>query len=231
MQSSGPKVALVTGGNRGLGYGACEALMAQGFDVILTSRSEAKGRESAKRLKARFRALDVTDPKSVSQAAEYVKREFGRLDVLVNNAGILPDKGSAFETSHQDLQATLATNTVGPYLMCQHFIPLMKINGYGRVVNISSGLGQLTEMDGGGYGAYRVSKAALNAVTRLFSVETHGSNILVNSVCPGWVKTDMGGPAAHRTLQQGVSGIVWAATLPDGGPSGGFFRDGKAIPW
>ncbi len=225
------KVALVTGGNRGLGLASCESLIAKGYEVVLTARSESEGLEAAKKIGARFRPLDVSHPKSVLDVAAYVKSEFGRLDVLINNAGIFPERGSAFETTVENLHAALTTNTVGPYLMCQQLIPIMKKNGYGRVVNVSSGLGQLTEMDGGGHGAYRISKTALNAVTKLFSSETHGSNILVNSVCPGWVKTDMGGAAAPRSLEQGAFSIVWAATLPEGGPSGGFFRDGKAISW
>lgn len=224
------RVALVTGANRGLGYSTCEALAAQGYDVVLASRDVEKGRAAASKLGVRFCQLDVSDRGSIEKAAHYIKEEMGRLDVLINNAGIFSDKGGAFDASEDVLRKTLNTNVVGPFFLCQQMIPLMKANHYGRVVNLSSGLGQLTEM-GSGNTAYRISKTALNAVTRIFSQEVHGTNILVNSVCPGWVRTDMGGASAPRSLEQGIAGILWAATLPDGGPTGGFFRDGKAIPW
>ncbi len=230
MANSGQKIALVTGGNRGLGYGTCQSLIGLGYEVILTSRDVAKGESSAKRLNAKYIPLDITSPESMDKVFEQVSREYGRLDVLVNNAGVFLDRGTALEAKLDVLQATLTTNTFGPFLMCQRFIPLMQKSGSGRVVNVSSGMGQLSEMRGG-YAAYRISKTALNAVTKIFASETWNTGILVNAVCPGWVKTDMGGAGADRSLEEGVSGIVWAATLPKGGPSGGYFRDGKAIPW
>jgi NAD(P)-dependent dehydrogenase (short-subunit alcohol dehydrogenase family) len=160
------------------------------------------------------------------------------LDILVNNAGVFLDihgnedagGASVFNASLETLTATLKTNLYGPLLLAQELTPLMKQQHYGRIVNISSGMGQLSEMEGKSP-AYRISKTALNALTRILAAETQGYNILVNSICPGWVRTDMGGPQAERTVEQGVSGIIWAATLPNDGPTGGFFRDGQPIPW
>lgn len=128
------------------------------------------------------------------------------------------------------INRAMTTNVYGPLLMSQALVPLMKKNNYGRVVNISSGLGQLSDM-GGGYPAYRISKTAINALTRMFAGELKDDNILVNSMCPGWVKTDMGGPDAPRDVQEGADTAVWLATLPDNGPRGKFFRDRQEIPW
>jgi NAD(P)-dependent dehydrogenase (short-subunit alcohol dehydrogenase family) len=157
------------------------------------------------------------------------------LEILVNNAGILidpldPAAGSVFHTKVDTLRRTYETNVYGPLQLCQALIPLMQVRGYGRVVNISSGMGQLSEMNGG-YPGYRLSKTALNALTRIFADELKGTNILVNSVCPGWVRTDMGGPKASRSVEEGVYTIVWLATLPSGSPTGQFFRDRQPIPW
>ena len=154
---------------------------------------------------------------------------------MVNNAAIALDftgesAGSIFKAKISTIQQTIETNVYGPLLICQALIPLMQINNYGRVVNVSSGAGQLQDMQSG-YPAYRMSKTALNSLTRMFASELEGTNILVNSVCPGWVKTDMGGPNAPRTTEQGADTIVWLATLPDEGPTGGFFRDREAIAW
>jgi len=156
----------------------------------------------------------------------------------VNYAGILLDprddaKGGTSSSQNSPaemVEATFRTNTLGPYQTIQLAVPLMKRAGFGRIVNVSSGMGQLSEM-AGGYAAYRISKTALNAVTKIFAEENMGTNVLVNSVCPGWVRTDMGGPGAQRTVEQGAETIVWAATLPDDGPTGGFFRDKKRIDW
>jgi NAD(P)-dependent dehydrogenase (short-subunit alcohol dehydrogenase family) len=133
-----------------------------------------------------------------------------------------------FEASAAGLRAVLATNLIGPFLLCQMLIPLMQ--GRGRVVNVSSGMGQLSEM-GAGFPAYRISKAGLNALTRIFARELEGSGVKVNAACPGWVRTDMGGAGAARSVEQGVATTIWLATLPDDGPSGGLFRDKKPIPW
>ncbi len=234
------KIALVTGANRGIGLEIGKQLAKKGYLVLLGIRDAKKGlaiEEQFKKNKLNARALilDVTDSKSIDQACQFIKKEFNRLDVLVNNAGIFIDSSdrnpvSAFETKPKTILDTFETNTMAPFLLCQKLIPLMKQNGYGRVVNISSGLGQLSEMNGG-YTGYRISKTALNAVTRIFADETKGQNILVNCVCPGWVKTDMGGPQAERSVEKGAETPVWLATLPNSGPTGKFFRDQEEIAW
>jgi NAD(P)-dependent dehydrogenase (short-subunit alcohol dehydrogenase family) len=223
------KVALVTGANKGIGFETARQLASKGYQVILTARDPHKGEKAALSLTQQgldvvFFPLDVTSQKSIESAQKYVAEKWGHLDVLVNNAGIFLE-GEDLDT----LKETLETNTYGPYLMCEAFQSLLIKSGAGRVVNVSSGMGQLSEMEGG-YVAYRISKTALNAVTRVFAAKT-SPNVLVNSVCPGWVKTDMGTSAAERSVEQGADTLVWLAMLPEGGPTGGFFRDRKAIEW
>ncbi|MGE0616590.1 MAG: SDR family oxidoreductase [Bacteriovoracia bacterium] len=233
MKKDSKRIALVTGGNRGIGLEICRSLSAKGYHVLLAARSAEKGKPAADEIGAHFLRLDVADEDSVREAYAHVAKEFGRLDVLVNNAGVMLDSRqdpTAFEADPETITETFQTNTLGPFLMCQAFIPLMKKNGYGRVVNISSGMGQLSQMNGG-YPAYRISKTALNTVTRIFADELRDTNVLVNSVCPGWVKTEMGGEGANRSLAEGADTPVWLATLPDGSPSGRFFRDRKEIDW
>jgi NAD(P)-dependent dehydrogenase (short-subunit alcohol dehydrogenase family) len=225
-----PRLALVTGSNRGLGLGTVKELLKRDYEVILSCRDRQKGAALAESLKCHFIPIDVSDSNSIDRAMEELARTYKRLDVLVNNAGILPDHNSAMKADPQDIEKAFRVNTLGPVLLTQKALSLMKQNGYGRIVNVSSGMGQLSEMNSG-YLAYRVSKTALNAVTKVFSEETRGQNILINAVCPGWVKTDMGGPEAQRSIEEGVFGIVWAATLPDNGPTGGYFRDGKPLAW
>lgn len=241
-KSSKP-VAVVTGANRGLGLETARQLAKRDIRVILTSRSAGKGEIALEKLAdegldVAFHPLDVTSESSVADLGGFIHSRYGRVDILVNNAGVYLDShgaeeiggASVFATSLETLTATLKTNLYGPLLLAQELTPLMKQQHYGRIVNISSGMGQLSEMEGKSP-AYRISKTALNALTRILAAETRGYNILVNSVCPGWVRTDMGGPQAERTVEQGAAGIVWAATLPDDGPTGGFFRDGQPIPW
>jgi len=233
------KVAVVTGGNRGLGFEASRQLAKKGYQVILTSSDEAKAQAAAEQLQHEgldviFHSLDVTNGESSQKLAEFIRQQFGKLDVLVNNAGIYIDSqagsDSILNAKVDTLRETLETNVYGVLQVTQALIPLMKEQNYGRIVNVSSGMGQLKDMDGGAPG-YRVSKTALNALTRIFASELNSTNILVNSVCPGWVKTDMGGSEAPRTPEQGVDTIVWLATLPDGGATGGFFRDRQPIDW
>jgi NAD(P)-dependent dehydrogenase (short-subunit alcohol dehydrogenase family) len=233
------KVAVVTGGNRGLGFETSRQLAKQGYQVILTSRDEAKGKSAAIKLKNEgldviSQPLDVTSDESSQKLAEFIEHEFGKLDVLVNNAGIYIDSqtggNSIFDANVDTLKQTLETNVYGVLRVTQALIPLMKKQNYGRIVNISSGMGQLTDMGGGSPG-YRISKTSVNALTRIFASELQGTNILVNSVCPGWVQTDMGGKNAPKTPEQGVDTIVWLATLDDGGATGGFFRDRQPINW
>src|SRR5919106_1486138 len=199
------RVALVTGGNRGIGYEICTQLAAHGLSVVLTARDAGKGKAAAKALKdngldVEFHRLDVTSCRSIRACVAALGERRGRIDVLVNNAGVLIDpRGSRFLDSKLDTyRDTLETNLYGPLQLAQAVVPLMKAHRYGRIVNVSSGLGQLSEM-GAGTPAYRISKTALNALTRMLAAEFHGSNILVNSMCPGWVNTRMGGEGAPRT--------------------------------
>lgn len=230
------RVAVVTGANRGLGFETCRRLGALGYRVVLTSRSYARGRVAAERLRRGglavvCRALDVRQPAAIARLVAYLEREFGRADVLVNNAAIYLDEGrSVLEVPPDRFRETMETNVLGPLMLCQAVVPLMRRHRYGRIVNVSSGSGQLATMTDD-TPAYNMSKAALNALTRMVAEATAGENILVNSVCPGWVRTAMGGPRAPRSVEEGAEGIVWLATLPDGGPTGGFFRDRRRIPW
>lgn len=231
-----PPVALVTGANRGMGLETCRALAERGYQVVLTSRDQTLGQQAAQSLAqqglsvAHF-ALDVTDRESIEKLQQAVEERFGGIDVLVNSAGIFPDEGrSVLEVELETFQSTMETNFYGPLLLCQAWVPGMITRGYGRVVNVSSGLGQLSAM-GDDAPAYSASKAALNALTRMVAEAARGANVLVNAVDPGWVRTRMGGPAASRSVEQGIDTIVWLATVPDGGPTGGFFRDRQPIPW
>jgi NAD(P)-dependent dehydrogenase (short-subunit alcohol dehydrogenase family) len=229
------KIALVTGANRGIGFETCRQLSQLGLTVVLTSRDTVKGEIASKQLKDKgldvvFHRLDVSAKNDVESAFDKINQQYGQLDVLVNNAAILYDTfQSALTADLEVVSKALITNLYGPWLLCQAFLPLMKGNGYGRIVNVSSGAGSLHYM-GGGTPAYGISKAALNALTIKLASELSGTGILVNSIDPGWVATDMGGRGG-RPVEEGAKGIVWAATLPDNGPSGGFFYDGKPEPW
>jgi NAD(P)-dependent dehydrogenase (short-subunit alcohol dehydrogenase family) len=230
------RVAIVTGGNRGLGRETCRQLARGGYRVVLTSRDLAKGVAAAEDLRqgggdvTAYR-VDVTKPRDIERLREFVLETYGRADVLVNNAAVYLDEGrSVMETTMEEFQLTLDTNLRGPLLLCQAFAPGMRRQRYGRIVNVSSGSGQLSTMSDDAP-AYAMSKAALNALTCLVADAVAGANVLVNSVCPGWVRTDMGGRRAPRSVEQGADTIVWLATLPDGGPTGGFFRDRRRIPW
>ncbi|MDT5158781.1 MAG: hypothetical protein QOH51_3138 [Acidobacteriota bacterium] len=236
MDTSSGKIALVTGANRGLGLEVTRQLASLGFNVVLGSRDAGKGLEAARSfvedgLKVVARQLDVTGPKSIDALRLYVAEQFGKLDVLVNNAAILYDTWQHAADADLDVvREALETNTFGAWRMSQAFIPLLFKSGHGRIVNVSSESGSLSTM-GGGTPAYSVSKAALNALTRMLADELGSSGVLVNSVCPGWVATEMGGPGAPRSVEEGAAGVVWAATLPDTGPTGGFFRDGEPLEW
>jgi NAD(P)-dependent dehydrogenase (short-subunit alcohol dehydrogenase family) len=230
------RVAVVTGANRGIGLETARQLAREGIHVVLTSRDVPKGEAARQKLAAEglfvaFHQLDVTDLVSIQRLREDLEHDCGRLDILVNNAGILLDNGiHALDVDLDMVRETVETNVYGPLLLCQALVPLMEQNGYGRIVNVSSGMGQLSDM-GSGNPAYRLSKTALNAVTSMVAAQTRDRNILVNSMCPGWVRTDMGGAAATRSVDQGADTALWLSTLPDDGPTGGFFRDRKPIPW
>jgi NAD(P)-dependent dehydrogenase (short-subunit alcohol dehydrogenase family) len=226
------RVAVVTGGNRGIGLEICRQLARAGMHVILTARDEAKGKAAAKKLGVESHQLDVDSDESVKAFARWIKDTHGRCDVLINNAGVMLDpRGSrVLDSKIETYRDTLETNLIGPLRMIQAIAPLMKKQGYGRIVNMSSGQGQLSDM-GVGTPAYRVSKTALNALTRTTAADLHGTGILANAMCPGWVRTDMGGSGAPRSVEQGADTALWLATLPDNGPTGGYFRDRKPIPW
>ncbi len=228
--------AVVTGANRGIGLEVARQLAARDYDVVLGSRDEANGERAAERLASDGhpvtpRGLDVADPGSVEQFAEWLTSEATELDVLVNNAAIHYDTWQQAAGADLDVvREALETNLLGAWRMAEACLPLLRESKHARIVNVSSGAGSLGSMSSGGAPAYSASKAALNALTRMLAADLRADGILVNSVCPGWVATDMGGPGG-RPVSEGAAGIVWAAVLPDDGPTGGFFRDGKPIRW
>ncbi|MEO8579859.1 MAG: SDR family oxidoreductase [Gemmatimonadales bacterium] len=230
------RIALVTGGNRGIGLETCRQLARLGIKVILGSRDLAKGVAAAREmieagLPVEARQLDVANAQSIRECMNWVRRDVGRIDILVNNAGIMIEEADADPLEELEIvRDTMQTNVYGPLLLSRLAIPIMKSRRHGRIVNLSSSMGSLTEM-GAGYIAYRLSKAGINVVTRVLAAETEGMGILVNSVDPGWVQSGMGGSSATRTLYKGAETVVWLATIPDSGPSGLFFRDRKPIPW
>lgn len=225
------RIALVTGANRGIGYESCRQLAALGFGVVLTARDEKKGEAAARRLgsSVSFQTLDVRDERSVRDAFESVKRQFGRLDVLVNNAGISKGSKTLEDADVEDLKRIMETNFFGPIRVSKTFLPLLRKSDDARIINVSSAMGSLDDL-GGGYAAYRLSKAGLNAQTILLANELKGSSIKVFAMCPGWVRSDMGGLFAPRSLEQGADTITWLATTSDA-RSGAWYRDRREIPW
>src|SRR5262245_13467550 len=230
------RVAVVTGANRGLGLETSRQLLARGYHVVLTGR-DVEAVERARRAlgdlagHAVSERLDVTNPASIAAAHRSIQDRWGRIDVLVNNAAILLGENDAVLSIPADaFRQTFDTNLFGAIETCRVFVPGMTGRRYGRIVNVSSGAGQLAHMST--YApAYSMSKAALNAFTRILAATYRTSNVLVNAVDPGWVRTDMGGRSAPRSVEQGADTIVWLATLPDDGPTGGFFHDRRPIEW
>jgi NAD(P)-dependent dehydrogenase (short-subunit alcohol dehydrogenase family) len=225
-----PRTALVTGANRGIGLEAARQLRQAGLEVVLTARKADAGRAAAAELEVRFERLDVASDSSVQECAARLDRDGIEVDVLVNNAGVLLS-GGILDVDDELVRETLETNLLGPLRTARAFMPAMLARGYGRVVNVSSGSGSLTEASA--YTpAYAISKAALNMLTRQLAFAAEGrGDVKVNAMCPGWVNTDMGGGAAPRTPGEGADTIVWLATLPADGPTNGFFRDRRPAAW
>lgn len=226
------RTVLVTGANRGIGREVAHQLVAGGDDVAVTARDGAVARRTAAELGpgAVGIQLDVTDQASVDAARDAVVDRFGRLDVLVNNAAILYDTWQrATSADLAVVQQAIETNVLGPWRVSLAFLEILRRSAHGRIVNVSSESGSLAGM-GAGTPAYNVSKAGLNALTRTLAAELRSDGILVNAVCPGWVATDMGGRGG-RPVAVGAASVIWGVDLPDGGPTGGFFRDGRPLPW
>lgn len=234
--SQDKQVALVTGGNRGIGYELVKQLALRGFKVILASRDPKMGQEAAQKLMesnldVSFVELDVNNQVSISQAAITVNERYGRLDVLINNAGVYMEENKKLVAMDPSiLERTMATNFFGAYYCLRSFIPIMENQGYGRIINVSSEYGAMSEMSYPGVGAYKLSKFALNGLTQMAAAEING-DIKINAVDPGWVSSEMGGPSAPRTPKQAAESILWLATIGPEGPNGGFFRDGIQIDW
>jgi NAD(P)-dependent dehydrogenase (short-subunit alcohol dehydrogenase family) len=230
------KIALVTGGNRGIGFMAGKMMAQAGLRVILGSRDLEAGKRAVDELKSEgidveTCQLEVTDTESIDGAKDYVLDKHGRLDVLVNNAGVDSDiDDNGLDVSIDLVREIFEVNVYGCLRLCQVFIPIMKEHNFGRVINVSSDMGALSQMSAQSVG-YRMSKAALNAMTRVLASEVKGYNIKINTMSPGWVRSDMGGPTAPRSLEEGADTIVWLALHPDDGPSGEFFKDRKPLAW
>ena len=223
-------VALVSGASRGIGREIARQLAADHGYLVLAGARDPESAGEPDHESIRWVSLDVADGSSVDRLAGEVSGDQGRLDALVNNAGIYGGPEGAAEYDIEKAHEVLETNLFGAWRLSQAMLPLLRGSGHGRIVNVSSGAGQLSDMDGG-RAAYRVSKSALNALTRTLAADEQSSGLLVNTMCPGWVRTDMGTDAAPRSVEQGADTAVWLATLPDDGSSGGFFRDREPIPW
>ncbi|HLH07377.1 MAG TPA: SDR family oxidoreductase [Terriglobales bacterium] len=230
------RIAVITGAYRGIGREVARRLAKQGFTSIIGARDPKKGDQASTELRQEglnvsALQLDVSSDTSVQQFAKEVLQKYGRVDALVNNAAIWYDYGnSIISTDLAKAHEAFEINFFGAWRMAQAFVPTMRDRRFGRVVNVSSGAGSLADM-GGNTPVYSATKAALNAFTRALAAQVEGSGILVNSVCPGWVRTEMGGPNAPRSVEQGAASVVWAVLLPASGPTGGFFRDGEPIAW
>jgi len=233
---TGDRVAVVTGANRGLGLETCRQLLACGLRVAMAGRDEDATERARRSLgadseRAMTLPMDVTDAATIAAAHRRIVEQMGTPEVLVNNAAVLLfDAADPLSIPREAYRETFETNVFGVVEVCRVFVPPMAKKKYGRIVNVSSGAGQLSKMST--YApAYSMSKSALNAFTRLLAATYRGQGVLANAVDPGWVRTDMGGPSAPRSVEQGVETTVWLATLPDDGPTGGFFRDKRSIDW
>jgi NAD(P)-dependent dehydrogenase (short-subunit alcohol dehydrogenase family) len=228
-------IVVVTGANRGIGFEISRQLATRGAQVVLTARNTEAGKVAVKKLAAQnltvqFQLLDVTSRKSIVALGEFLKRTYGRLNVLINNAGIIAKSdASGLKVNMETVRVTLETNALGPLHLSQTLVPLLQRNKHARIVNISSGMGAFSEMEGD-YAAYRISKTALNAVTAILAAELR-DRIAVNAACPGWVRTDMGGRSAERDVTEGADTPVWLALDAPQRLTGRFVRDRRVIPW
>lgn len=224
------KIILVTGGNRGIGKEICRQLALNGDTVILGSRDPKKGNDAAKEigLAIDVQSLDVTNNSSVNNLRSYIEKKYGKLDVLINNAGIISEAGGILESKEEDYRKVMDCNFFGPWELIKSLRPILEKSGDARIVNMSSGMGALSELENGGYAGYRMSKTALNALTIQLSSELE--TVKINAMSPGWVKTDMGGKDADREVSKGAETAVWLA-INDEIPNGAFLRDKKIIPW
>ena len=235
------RIALVTGANKGIGFEVVRQLVREGFRVFLAARDEKAGEAAAEKLRAEagraedkanvaFIKIDISSPESIKSAAEEFSKQSDRLDALVNNAGILLDDDKDILTITPEIfETTLRTNSLGALLVSQTFVPFLKKSDAPRIVNVSSSGGQLTDGADGWAPAYCISKTALNGVTVQLAAAL--PEFAVNSVCPGWVHTDMGGANATRSVAEGASGVAWLASEAPQNQTGKFFRDRKVIPW
>lgn len=234
MTTEHAKTAFITGANKGIGFEVARQLAQLGYAVFVGSRDISKGKQATQQLceqgyEATFIQLDVTDPLSIKQAAGTFSQKADHLDVLINNAAVLDDHGEdILKLNVELLNRTLTTNVTGPIMVIQDFLPFLQKSDAPRIINVSSGVGSLRNMQT--YApAYSISKVALNAVTRQFAGALPG--VAVNSVSPGWVRTDMGGNNASRSVEEGAAGIVWLATQAPGSETGKFWQDKQEIPW
>ena len=226
VETSDLRVALVSGASRGIGREIARQLVeVHGFLVLAGARDPGKVDLQGAVVPVE---LDIASPTSVDRAQQRIASDPGRLDVLINNAGVGGPAKPAAEVDLEDAHRVLETNLFGAWRLAQAMLPLLRASDDARIVNVSSGMGQLADM-GGDHSAYRISKTALNALTRVLAADEPG--IRVNSICPGWVRTDMGGAGAPRSVEEGAASVLWAARLAPDGPTGGFFRDGNPVPW
>lgn len=229
------KTVLVTGANRGIGLATCKEFDQLGYKVIMASRDIEKAKKAIEENELKNTealCLDVSNRDSIVDAINEVMVKHNKIDILINNAGVyLDEQNSLLELEDEVFYQTMSVNFFGPYQLMKEVVPIMQSQKFGRVVNISSGYGQMESMSQAGVASYKVSKLSLNGLTQLFAAEVGQSNIKINAICPGWVHTDMGGPSAPRSPEQAAKGVVWAAQIPENGPNGGFFRDGESIPW
>lgn len=226
------RVALVTGGNRGIGFELCRQLGAGGHRVWMACRDRERGDAAVHKLRKEgmdvgLIQMDLSKGESVLQAMSSIHE---KVEVLINNAAIL-DRQNIFNLEDPELIATIQTNLIGPMILAKHLAARMRERGWGRIVNITSGMGSFARGLGSDSPAYRVSKAGLNAFTVCLAESLRGSGVLVNSVDPGWVRTDMGGRYARRNVEDAARSVLWAVQLPDQGPSGVFFYNGKSVEW